>query len=216
MISNRHLKPLLLLDQWLHYVDMEEILPLFKKTRKDFSIAKPSPIDLGNPEISQGVVDVVRETNMSRLQTIKSLNEIQHIFYISSTRVTTRRCASARFTTNYSTLKLVGVFNSERVSPRAAKSHTLTRSHGGGQVACSDLSTLLVRFLLKATCLISLFFRSQTWKIQKETLHGVLTTLGPALLRELVLAANSFQYAYLPIVFRPASELAAALLSQFR
>jgi hypothetical protein len=43
--------------------------------------------------------------------------------------------------------------------------------------------------------LISLFFGSQTWTYHKEALDQEFTYLGPALLKELVLAASSFQYA---------------------
>ncbi|KAF1807833.1 hypothetical protein P152DRAFT_503169 [Eremomyces bilateralis CBS 781.70] len=94
VISNRDVQSMDILDQWLHYIDTEEILPLFDKINKDYNKPKLPGIDWGDPGISQRVVEV-----------------------------------------------------------------------------------------------------SQTWARQKEALYDIFTDLGPALLKELVLAANTFQYA---------------------
>jgi hypothetical protein len=70
-----------LLDQWLHYVDTEEKLPLFQKSCKSYDIAKLSHINWNDPGISQVVVEVAREKNLSKLRTA-SLDEIQQTLEI--------------------------------------------------------------------------------------------------------------------------------------
>ena len=58
------------LDEWLNYVDTEEVLPLFEKLDKDYSVPKLGSVDW--QEYSEKVVDVVRDKNMTQLRHVDS------------------------------------------------------------------------------------------------------------------------------------------------
>lgn len=168
------------LDQWLHCVDTEEILPLFDKPQKDYVTTRFSGIDWDDPAVSQVAIEVTRDKNSSILRTVSSLDEIRQVLTLLES------CNEYQHVQSVYT-ELLTLEESGRC--------TVTQGGPRDHAARSDLAQLLVRFLQVAPYLIPLFFQSQTWARQKEALHEVITRLGPVLLKELVLTANTVQYA---------------------
>ena len=45
VISNRDVAAMRVLDQWLHYVDTQEVLPLFERLEPDYTTSKLPMLD---------------------------------------------------------------------------------------------------------------------------------------------------------------------------
>jgi len=155
-----------LLDQWLHYIDTEEVLPLFEKTEREYSV--PSLKDVDWAEITPAVTEVVRDKNLSRLRVITSLNEINNILQL--------------LTKNDEKVQLRAVYG-QLLDIEASSSSSPNRT---------SLARHLLQFLQEAVYLIPLFFQSQTWKFHKQSLKDDLIHIAPTLLKELILCANSY------------------------
>jgi len=155
-----------LLDQWLHYIDTEEVLPLFGKTEKEYSV--PSLIDVDWAEVAPAVTEVVCEKNLSRLRVITSLNEIQNILQLL---------------TKYNEKSQLRAVYSQLLDIEASSSSPINRT---------SLARHLLEYLPEAVYLIPLFFQSQTWKFHKQSLEDDLIHIAPTLLKELILCANSY------------------------
>jgi len=160
------------LDHWLHYIDTEEILPLFSKPHKDYVTHKFSGVNWNDPAISQTALGIARDSNLSMIQTLSSLDEIRQVLKLLEL------CDDHQHVQSVYTALLALEANAPQEN-----------------AARSDFAQLLVRFLRTAPYLIPLFFLSKTWVRQKEALQEVFVTLVPALLKELVLAGSTFQYA---------------------
>ncbi|RDW72796.1 hypothetical protein BP6252_06703 [Coleophoma cylindrospora] len=179
VISNRDVQSMAVLDQWLHYVDTEEILPLFGKTHKDYMTTTISGIDCDTTAVSHMALEISRGKNLSILQTIGSLDEVQQLLKLLESCDEYQHLQAVY--TELLNLEARGCFLVAQDRPQDHATH-------------SDLAKLLVRFLQTAPYLIPLFFQSQTWTRQKEALHETFTALSPALFKELALAANTFHY----------------------
>ncbi|RDW87959.1 hypothetical protein BP5796_03653 [Coleophoma crateriformis] len=179
VISNRDVQSMAVLDQWLHYVDTEEILPLFGKTHKAYMTNRLSSIDYDNTAASHIALEIARGKHLSVLRTIGSFDEVQQLLKLL------KSCDE------YQHLQTV---YTELLNLEAGGDFLVTQDCPQDHARNSDLAKLLVRFLQTAPYLIPLFFQSQTWEHQKEALHETFTALSPAFLKEIVLAANTFHY----------------------
>lgn len=77
MISNRDVQSLELLDLWLKQVDTEEVIPLFEKKAREFSIPHISDVDWSNE--SRNIRDLVGGqdyTTLDRMSTIPEFLEV--------------------------------------------------------------------------------------------------------------------------------------------
>jgi hypothetical protein len=77
VISNRDVASMNVLDQWLHYVDTEEVLPLFENLELDYKILKLDAVNWdSHPQLTR---DVCRDNNLSSLRHITSIEEMSNI-----------------------------------------------------------------------------------------------------------------------------------------
>src|SRR5579862_1207100 len=130
------------LDQWLHYVDTEEVLPLFEKSQREYNV--PSLRDISWEEFAPAVAEVVREKNLSRLRSITSLDDIHNILQLLNEL------------DQKSQLRAV---HGQLLDIESSQNCLVSRNH---------LSRHLFEFLPKAIHLIPLFFQSQTWSSYKQ------------------------------------------------
>jgi hypothetical protein len=77
VISNRDVASMNVLDQWLHYVDTEEVLPLFENLELDYKVPKLDAVNWdSHPQLTR---DVCRDNNFSSLRHITSLEEMNNV-----------------------------------------------------------------------------------------------------------------------------------------
>ena len=70
-----------LLDQWLHFVDTEEVLPLFEETQLEYEL--PRIDDLHLDDIPSAVLRVVRRKDLDGLKTLPSTAQIHQALSIA-------------------------------------------------------------------------------------------------------------------------------------
>ncbi|KAF2101257.1 RdRP-domain-containing protein [Rhizodiscina lignyota] len=165
VISNRDVKSMQLLDQWLHYVDTDEVLPLFEQQQKEYRI--PSIKDVDWAELDPSVAEIMRDHNLSKFQHLTSINTIFDILTL---------------------LKDLD----EKTRLREIYTHLLDNRPNSAIPQNKVVSSLLT-FLPNVVYLVPLFFKSQTWAAHKDSLEDDLVHTAPLLLRQLILAANSHQ-----------------------
>jgi hypothetical protein len=137
VISNRDVASRNVLDQWLHYVDTKEVLPLFESLELDYKTPKLEALDWeGVPELLRSVC---RDNNLSSLRDITNIAEMQSILDILKEH-------------NEKT-RLRDVF-CQLLSLEAG-----AMLHVDGQLVALSL----LQYLPHATYLTPAFFQSQTW-----------------------------------------------------
>jgi hypothetical protein len=164
VISNRDVASMHVFDQWLHYVDTEEVLPLFEKLELDYKVAKLEAVNWDNQ--SELIRNICRDNNLSSLRHVKSIAEICDV------------------------LDLLKSHN-EKLRLRDVFCHILSLDAAPelpfpGQ----DVALTLLRYLPDAAYLTLAFFQSQTWKTHKPTIEAELVVLAPIIAKELILLAN--------------------------
>lgn len=66
------------LDEWLNYIDSDEILPLFEEPDNEYTISKLQALHW--EDYTEATVAVVRDRNLSRLRTVDSVSELRTMF----------------------------------------------------------------------------------------------------------------------------------------
>jgi len=164
VISNRDVASMNVLDQWLHYIDTEEVLPLFENEELDYKVPRLEALDWENlPDLLRCVC---RDNNLSSLRHVTDIEEMESI------------------------LDLLKEHN-EKTRLRDVFCHLLSLEAGamlhiGGQLVASAL----LHYLPDATYLTPAFFQSQTWKSHKPAIEDDLVPLAPVIAKGLILAAN--------------------------
>ena len=164
VISNRDLESMRFLDQWLNYIDTEEVLPLHERLDVKYTISKLENTDWNKH--SALIVAVVRDNNLAQLRLIDSMDDLQNIFDLLKS-------------------------HNEKMRLREVFNQTLTFLASGD--ICLDLKlamSFLLDYLPQAIYLIPTFLQSQMWNKHKKDLKENLTRLAPTLLRELILSEN--------------------------
>ena len=164
MISNRDVDSMQVLDEWLNFVDTDEILPLFEKLSMDYEISKLHSTNWDN--FSEEVVAVVRDQDFAHLRKLESLAELRTILDLLN---------------DHGEKKMLFDTFSHLLTLEASSSLLLDHN----QVASN-----LLDFLPNAAYLIPAFFRSQTWRTHKSVLEDNLVHLAFRLLRQLVLLSQ--------------------------
>lgn len=154
-----------LLDEWLHYVDTEEIRPLFEKSEREYNA--PSLKDIKWDELPPAMTEVLREKNLLTLETLTSLDNVSNILELLN-RIDEKTQLRAVYS------KLLDIESCNRCSVNKIR-----------------LVRHLLEFLPKSAYLTTLFLQSQTWESHKQKLENDLIRIAPSLLRELVLSTNS-------------------------
>lgn len=166
-ISNRDTSSMNMLDQWLHFVDTEETLPLFQPLDIQYTVSKLDTVDWGS--YSPSVVAVARDRNVSQLRQSNSVHEWRDILEL-----------------------LEG--NGEIAFLREVYRHMLfLEASNGCPMKRTAVAFMLLEFLPSANYLIPLFLQSQIWISHKAHLEEKLAHLAPSLFAGLVLASNEFQ-----------------------
>ncbi|RAQ99038.1 RNA-directed RNA polymerase like protein [Stemphylium lycopersici] len=164
VISNRDVQAMHVLDEWLNYVDTDEVLPLFEKLDKDYSVPELRSVDW--QEYPETVKDVVRDKNMTQLHHVASMSELRIILDLLHE-------------------------NDEKLMLRSVFGYILDLE---ATSACSLdrdlLASTLLEFLLDAVYLIPTYMQSQTWKRHKHKLEEYFVLLAPKLLKRLILLAE--------------------------
>ena len=149
------------LDEWLNYIDTDEVLPLFEKLEKDYVIPKLSTIEW--TDYSEAVVAVVRDKNLSHLRRVDSVSELRVILDMLKD-------------------------HDEKRSLRDVFSHVLDlEASSSCSLDRNVVASTLLEYLLDAVYLIPTYMQSQTWKMHKTNLEDTLIHLAPTLLQRLVL-----------------------------
>lgn len=163
VISNRDVNSMRVLDEWLNYIDTDEVLPLFEKLEIDYTIPKLDAIEWAS--YPEKVVAVVQDKSLSHLRSVDEI-ELRSILDLLIAYDEKKR--------------LCNTF-SHMLDLEASSSCLLN----GRFVA----STLL-EYVPAAVFLIPSYLQSQTWKVHKPELEDTLIHLAPTLLRRLILSSN--------------------------
>jgi hypothetical protein len=164
VISNRDVASMQVLDQWLHYIDTEEVLPLFEKLELDYRVSKLETEDWdAHPEL---IRIVCRDKNLSSLRNITSITDLQLITDILKS-------------------------NNEKSFLRDVFTHVLSLEASSDLAlpGRNAVSTLL-HYLQDAAYLTSAFLQSPSWHSHKTTLEEEFVHLAPTILKQLVLGVN--------------------------
>ena len=152
------------LDQWLNYVDTEEILPLFEKPSIDYDIPKLDSIEWADHPAK--VVAVVRDKDFSHIRSLDSILELRTI------------------------LDLFNHHDGKKML-RDAYCHMLDLEvYASSPLDSALVAWTLLEYLLEAVYLIPTYLQSEMWKAHESELGEALIRLAPTLLRRLILLSN--------------------------
>ncbi|KAF2026561.1 RdRP-domain-containing protein [Setomelanomma holmii] len=164
VISNRDVASMRVLDQWLHYVDTQEVLPLFERLELDYTTPKLAMLNWDQyPEL---VRNICRDNNLSSLRQTSSVTELREILEILQE-------------------------HDEKVRLRDVFSEAL--SLAADSTCALDGRTILLallQYLQDAAYLTSTLLQSQPWNTYKRVLGDELIPLAPVIAKRLVLASN--------------------------
>jgi Cdc6-like AAA superfamily ATPase len=166
VISNRDVDSMSILDQWLHYIDTEEVLPLFEKIELDYTTPKLATLHW--EKHSELIRSVCRDNNLSSLRRMNSITELREI------------------------LNLLKEHN-EKTRLRDVFSQALSLAEDS---TCTldgrSIVSALLQYLQDAPYLTSTLLQSQSWKRHKQAIEDELLPLAPIIAKRLVLASNEF------------------------
>lgn len=177
VISNRDVAAMRVLDQWLHYVDTQEVLPLFERLEPDYTTSKLPMLDW--VQYSEIVQHVCRDNNLSSLRQLSSTTQLREI------------------------LDLLKEHNEKnRLRDVFSQTLLLAEDPSFALYGHSVVSTLL-HYLQDAAYLTSTLLQSRSWSRNKAVLEPELISLAPAIAKRLVLLSNELA----SFVFQPLSIL---------
>ncbi|KAI4619576.1 uncharacterized protein J4E87_007466 [Alternaria ethzedia] len=164
VISNRDINSMRVLDEWLTFVDTDEVLPLFEKPNKNYDIPRLSSNDWA--DYPETVVAVVRDKDFAHLQKLKSVSELSTILGLLN---------------DHGEKKMLLDTFSHVLAFEASSALSLDRT---------IVASTLLDFLPNAVYLIPAFFRSQTWETHRSSLDEHLIHMAFSLPRHLVLLSE--------------------------
>ncbi|KAI4918204.1 hypothetical protein J4E90_002585 [Alternaria incomplexa] len=164
VISNRDINSMRVLDEWLTFVDTDEVLPLFEKPNKNYDIPRLSSKDWA--DYAETVVAVVRDKDFAHLQKLKSVSDLSTILGLLN---------------DHGEKKMLLDTFSHVLAFEASSALSLDRT---------IVASTLLDFLPNAVYLIPEFFHSQTWETHRSSLDEHLIHLASSLLRHLVLLSE--------------------------
>lgn len=164
MISNRDVASMKVLDQWLHYVDTEEVLPLFEKLEHEYTTPKLTMVDW--TEYPDFVQNICKDNNLSQLRQLKSVKQLDDILNL--------------FRTHNEKFRLRDAF-SQVVLLASTSDFSLE-----GRIVVSRL----LHYLQDAPYLTSVLLQSQLWKQCKEIVEHKLVPLAPIIAKKLVAVSD--------------------------
>lgn len=152
------------LDQWLHYVDTEEVLPLFDTLELEYKVPKLEGVEWDDH--SELIQSVCRDNNLSSLRHLTSSDGLKGV------------------------LDLLQNLN-KRSRLRDVFCHVLALE-ASSSLSCAkqQIASALLHYLPHAAYLTVVFFQSQTWKMHKSAIEADLVALAPMIAKGLILSSN--------------------------
>ena len=175
VISNRDVESMRLLDEWLHYIDTEEVLPLFASEPEEYRV--PTLRDFDRDNVPTTVAEVVWKQDLSRLSTISNLEDIHEILHLLN-----NAGQKSELHAVYTELLQIGISNQTGLDKGV-------------------LLRTLLDFLPDAVFLTQLVLESELWKACRDSVLDEASDLFPSLLKELILCVNRLR-AFVKQAFR--------------
>ena len=164
VISNRDVAAMRVLDQWLHYVDTQEVLPLYEILESDYTTSKLAMLDWDR--YSEIVRSICRDNDLSSLRQLSSIAQLQEILDLLKEHDEKRR--------------LRDVFSQALL---------LAEDPTSALYSGSVVSTLL-RYLQDTAYLTSTLIQSRSWSRNKAAMEHELIDSAPAIAKRLILLCN--------------------------
>lgn len=154
------------LDQWLHYVDTQEVLPLFEKLEPDYTTPKLAMLNWdGYTELVRAVC---RENNLSMLGRLSSIADLKAILDLL------KNCDEKK--------RLRDVFSQI----------LLLAEDPAFAIHGEIIVSILLWYLTDAAYLTPTLLQSQSWSRHKRALEEELIVLAPDIAKKLILMSNEF------------------------
>lgn len=154
-------------DQWLYYVDSEEMLPLFEPISRKYSI--PALANVDRAELSSVVSTIALDGDLAGLQSLTDAGEIRTIFeLLVHAKERTRLYEVCAEVLNLAAL---------RTTP----------------IDQTTLSKTIVQLLPSAPFLTNLVLDSDLWSVTKDALAAEGEAVLESLCKELILEANRME-----------------------
>ena len=166
VISNRDVRSLQALDQWLEMIDTKETLPLFDKTQFEYKLPTLNDVDWSTT--SKTIQEIAQRKNLA------SLNRL----------------------TSSSILEIFEWLLSHDQKPTLYMAYTyllLPTTMAARRDQLVSTMTAMVDFLVKAPTLVIPFAQLKSWQDLIEPVRVLLQARAPDLLKALACAANTMQ-----------------------
>lgn len=155
------------LDQWLSYIDTEEVLPLFEPTKKDYFA--PSLENIERADIAANVASVVWDEDLSSLRTMTDITDMRQ------------------------TLQLLNDVNKKTQMLAVCSELIDIGTTGSSSISGATISRALLTFLPTAPFLAEIFLDSPLWQTTKDSLAPEADAILQDLLKGLILYTNRMQ-----------------------
>jgi hypothetical protein len=155
------------LDEWLHYVDTQEVLPLFERGEREYTTQRLKDVDWGmiDPDVAR-VLDDRDNSGLGQIASVSIIAEALRLLLNSN--------EPDRFRNMFANL-----LDLDSAGRTAVDGLSLTRC--------------LLELLPEVPYLTVIFFRSKSWLSHKEQLEDDLAHVAIFLLKSLILVNHSFQ-----------------------
>ncbi|KAK5170250.1 uncharacterized protein LTR77_004836 [Saxophila tyrrhenica] len=164
VISNRDVASMRVLDQWLHYVDTQEVLPLFQSSHQEYRVPTLNDVDWSGH--TPTVAKIVRHGDLSDVSNSMTTQELQDVLSLFNT--TGQKVRLREFC-----VTLLATMPVDRVEEKL------------------PLVQAMALCLLDAPYLVDTVLQSETYMMLKHRLKDDVDAVFPLLLEKLVLSVNS-------------------------
>lgn len=166
VICNRDIRSLQILDQWLHFVDARETLPLFDRTEREYEL--PSLKDMAWSTQPQYLRQIVQDKDFSAFDLLANVKDFTIVF--------------------------TWLFeHNEKVTLRKAFTYLLTFGAQQRRVADASIVRSIIDFLSLAPTLAVIFAQLEDWICLPPEVCHVLHDRAHQILQAMVTASNGMQ-----------------------
>jgi len=178
------------LDLWLEFIDTREVMPLFEKNAKEYSIPRLNDVDWSaEPEY---LVQIAKEKSFSALKALESERQYGHVFGWLLER-------------------------GEKELLLQCFKYLLAQLRGGklGSAKPSIMVRTMLDFLKAAPFLSVTFARMESWATLPPDAYELLERSGPKILQAHILSANGMQELVVDPFMRVLSQIRSMSLTDF-
>jgi regulator of nonsense transcripts 1 len=178
------------LDLWLEFIDTREVIPLFEKNAKEYSVPKLSDVDWsGEPEY---LIQIAKEKSFSALKALESERQYSHVF---------------------------GWLLERGEKELLLQCFKCLLAHLGGDQSGSAKPLIMVgtmlNFLKSAPFLSVTFARMESWATLPPDTCELIERSGPKILQAHILSANEMQELVVEPFKRVISQIRSMSLTDF-